>query len=107
MEPTRAPLSDGTHASTVNCISDQVAREMAAGVCKLFGTDVGLSITGYAEGETYAWLGFNVQGKTWEVRVEGTDSPWLSKQERRTSTQDEYAQVAVEHLLQSLQSHPV
>ena len=31
-----------------NCASEQTANEMAAGVCKLFGTDWGISITGYA-----------------------------------------------------------
>jgi len=31
-----------------NCASQQTADEMATGVCRLFGTDWGISITGYA-----------------------------------------------------------
>jgi nicotinamide-nucleotide amidase len=31
-----------------NCVSQQIADEMATGVCKLFGTDYGIAITGYA-----------------------------------------------------------
>jgi nicotinamide-nucleotide amidase len=31
-----------------NCVSDTTAREMALGVCRLFNSDWGISITGYA-----------------------------------------------------------
>lgn len=40
---TRAP------AKRVNSVSQQVAVEMALGVSRLFGTDLGLATTGYAE----------------------------------------------------------
>jgi nicotinamide-nucleotide amidase len=36
-------------ARKVNCVSAEVAAEMAAGVCALFGSDIGAAITGYAE----------------------------------------------------------
>jgi nicotinamide-nucleotide amidase len=36
-------------ASKVNCVSAEVAVEMATGVCALFGSDIGAAITGYAE----------------------------------------------------------
>lgn len=36
-------------ASAVDCVSDEVARQMARGVCKLFGSDIGAATTGYAE----------------------------------------------------------
>ncbi len=40
---------DETHALRCNCVSPQVAIEMAQGVRKIFGTDWGIGITGYAE----------------------------------------------------------
>ena len=36
-------------AKKVNCVSAEVAEEMALGVCALFGADVGVATTGYAE----------------------------------------------------------
>ena len=36
-------------ARRVDCVSANVAREMARGVCRLFGSDVGVATTGYAE----------------------------------------------------------
>jgi nicotinamide-nucleotide amidase len=36
------------HASICNSVSERVAHEMALGVCKLFMSDWGLAITGYA-----------------------------------------------------------
>jgi nicotinamide-nucleotide amidase len=36
-------------ARKVNCVSADVAAGMARGVCGLFGSDLGLGITGYAE----------------------------------------------------------
>ncbi|MDQ5981120.1 MAG: nicotinamide-nucleotide amidase [Verrucomicrobiota bacterium] len=37
------------HAKAVNCVSQRVAVEMAAGACQLFGADLGVATTGYAE----------------------------------------------------------
>ena len=37
------------HARSVNCVSQRVAVEMAAGAAKLFGSDLALATTGYAE----------------------------------------------------------
>ncbi len=36
-------------ARRVNCVSAEVARQMAAGVCRLFTTNLGVATTGYAE----------------------------------------------------------
>ena len=40
---------DRAEAARVNCVSVAVAEQMARGVCALFGADVGLATTGYAE----------------------------------------------------------
>jgi nicotinamide-nucleotide amidase len=39
---------DALKALANNCVSEQVSKEMAKGVCKLFSCDWGLAITGYA-----------------------------------------------------------
>jgi nicotinamide-nucleotide amidase len=40
---------DRAVAAPVNSVSAAVAEQMAAGVCALFGSDLGLATTGYAE----------------------------------------------------------
>lgn len=40
---------DRKHAIKVNCVSRQVAKEMAIGACNSFGTEIAISSTGYAE----------------------------------------------------------
>lgn len=40
---------DRAAARRVNCVSAEVAEAMARGVCRLFGSDLGLATTGYAE----------------------------------------------------------
>jgi nicotinamide-nucleotide amidase len=40
---------DRATAEPVNCVSAEVAEQMARGVCELFGSDLGLATTGYAE----------------------------------------------------------
>jgi nicotinamide-nucleotide amidase len=68
---------DRGHAVQVNCVSKQVAREMAAGVREMFGAEIGISTTGYAEPDPaqgvevpFAWVGFNVLNCYWETRIE-------------------------------------
>jgi nicotinamide-nucleotide amidase len=53
---------DRAGAKKVKCVSADVARQMALGVCRLFGSDLGLATTGYAErapasgvAEPFAW----------------------------------------------------
>lgn len=51
------------HAQEVNCVSERVAAEMAAGACRLFRSDWGISITGYVTpvpesgNKVFAWYG--------------------------------------------------
>ena len=40
---------DRSHAAEVDCVSEQVAAQMARGACNLFAADVGMATTGYAE----------------------------------------------------------
>ena len=40
---------DRAAAAKVDCVSAEVAAQMARGVCELFGADVGVATTGYAE----------------------------------------------------------
>lgn len=40
---------DRAAAKRVNCVSAEVAEQMARGVCALFDADIGLATTGYAE----------------------------------------------------------
>ncbi len=39
---------DRAHAKKVDCVSPEVAAQMARGVCKLFRSDLGVATTGYA-----------------------------------------------------------
>jgi len=43
---------DRVAAKRVNSVSAEIAEQMARGVCELFGADVGLSTTGFAEPST-------------------------------------------------------
>ncbi len=40
---------DGAAARAVNAVSPEVAAQMARGICALFGSEIGLATTGYAE----------------------------------------------------------
>lgn len=40
---------DEYHADSVNCVSKQVASEMATNVSRIFGSNIGIGTTGYAE----------------------------------------------------------
>lgn len=46
---TRLLGVEPAHAAEVNAVSARVAEEMARGACRLFGSDIGLATTGYAE----------------------------------------------------------
>ena len=64
---------DRAVAAKVNCVSAEVAEQMARGVCALFGADVGVATTGYAEAN--AGLGVAAPMAWWAVarrEAEGT-----------------------------------
>jgi len=68
---------DRTHAASVDCVSEQVAREMAVGVRDLFGSDIGVATTGYAEPDRrrgvdtpFAYLAISTPDIDWTGRVE-------------------------------------
>jgi nicotinamide-nucleotide amidase len=48
VQKTKLLQIDPLHAVACNCVSAQVAEEMADGVLKMFNTDWSISITGYA-----------------------------------------------------------
>ena len=81
-------------AEAVNCVSGLVAEQMARGACVLFGADVGVATTGYAEPsakwdveEPFAWWGLarRLPGGSFEAlwgRVDCTGLPRVEVQER-------------------------
>jgi nicotinamide-nucleotide amidase len=81
---------DRAVAEPVNCVSQQVAEQMARGVCRLFGTDVGVATTGYAEPvpelgvtEPFAWWAVaHRQGSgQYDVRSGRTDCPGMNREQ--------------------------
>jgi len=59
---------NASHAKEVNCVSARVAEEMAHGAAKLFGTNIGIGTTGYAEPsrqskETIAYFAISLNNK--------------------------------------------
>ena len=59
---------DRNEAAKVNCVSETVARQMAQGACELFGADVAVATTGYAEpddnfkvSEPFAWWAVSIR----------------------------------------------
>jgi nicotinamide-nucleotide amidase len=88
------------HAAVVDCVSERVAGEMAAGACRLFGADWALATTGYAEPAAaagvalpYAWVAIARQSgagpvvmRSWRVECPGAT---------RTEAQTRVAEAAV------------
>lgn len=57
------------HAQACNCVSEKVAAEMALNVCRLFCSNWGIGITGYAtpvpeyDNELFAWYAVSFKGE--------------------------------------------
>lgn len=70
-------------AAAVNCVSAEVAEQMARGATTLFGADLALATTGYAEPTPdlgvkvpYAWWALaHRKGDTWHVQSTRVDCP--------------------------------
>ena len=92
------------HALSVNCVSAKVANEMAVNTCKLFLSDWGVGLTGYATavpesgGKTYAFYTIVYQGK---VKAKGKSNG----QERSPADQQTaYCLVILKELLNVLKT---
>ena len=84
-------------ARRVNCVSASVAEQMARGVCALFGSDVGVATTGYAERspddkvvDPFAWwaLAHRRRGKFIAVRSGRVECPGATRVDAQTIVAD-------------------
>lgn len=96
---------DAEHASEANCVSEQVAREMAEGVRDRFGADIGVATTGYAEpwpgggvSRPMVWIAVATNDGCKTLRYEAEEanfdedgSPWWEREE----VQEEFAERAI------------
>jgi nicotinamide-nucleotide amidase len=95
---------DEVHALSCNCVSTRVAAEMASGVRKLFGTDWGIGITGYAApipgsiDELFAHIAI--------VYKENTvlESTWLAPNDELAAVQLLYVDKTVDAFLEMLRT---
>ena len=74
---------DHDRAAVANCVSGEIAEQMARGAATLFGADLALATTGYAEPSVdqgvkvpYAWWALaHRQGEKWHVQSSRVDCP--------------------------------
>ncbi len=97
---------DRTTAKRVNSVSAEVAEQMARGVCALFGSDLGVSTTGYAEpsnadgvADPFAWWGLaHRQRGKWIVRTGRVECPGANRIDAQTSVAEAVVAELVAHL---------
>ena len=96
---------DWNAAMEVNSVSAAVAEQMACGVTRLFGSELGLATTGYAEPskdspQPFAWwaLAHDPFGKETVVRSGRLDCPGAT----RVQVQEEIAEAVVTELVKYL-----
>jgi nicotinamide-nucleotide amidase len=98
---------DRSEAAAVNCVSLGVAESMARGACTLFGSDLGIATTGYAEivadwnvTQPFAWwaLAHRRAEGGFELRRGRVEFPGAS----RTQVQEEVAEAVMAALLDYL-----
>lgn len=99
---------DRSAAAAVNCVSAAVAEQMARGASVLFGADVGVATTGYAEpspaqgaGEPFAWWAVARHAPDgWRVHSGRVDCPGRT----RVEAQEMVARAAMAALLAQLRA---
>ncbi len=92
---------DTSEAAAHDCVSLRIAQQMALGACRLFGSDLGLGVTGYAESypqqnieEPFALVALARQGQiVRSMRVAGL------RRDQRSANQQFFAVAAVRMLL--------
>lgn len=99
---------DLASAKTVNCVSAEVAAQMARGACLFFGSDLALATTGYAEPSIewnvphpFAWYAFAHRRGPDDFFIQPAciDCPDLD----RTAVQERVAEAAFSALIKYLQ----
>ncbi|MFI5358303.1 MAG: CinA family protein [Opitutales bacterium] len=98
---------DRPEAATVNSVSAAVAEQMARGVCAMFGSELGLATTGYAEPaagvpQPFAWwaLVHELGAGRRAVRSGRVDCPGAA----RTQVQEKVAEVVIAELVDYLRT---
>jgi nicotinamide-nucleotide amidase len=78
------------HAREVNAVSERVASEMARGAARLFGAEIGVATTGYAEPdaargvmEPFAWVAVALSAE--EPRTARVDGAGLDREAMQTA----------------------
>lgn len=97
-------------AEPCNCVSEQMAQEMALGVTNLFDSDIGIATTGYAEAypeagitEPYAWMAIHIRPLCLTLTREVNPGVIVGfNMDTRIAYQDEIADVVFAYVLDLL-----
>lgn len=98
------------HAEQVDCVSATVAIQMAAGAARLFGADLALATTGYAEPTQPGAAGCHMYFAVWDGRSGAGSVARVGRIESsgrdRQQTQAHFAGAVLEQLLEHLGAAP-